>query len=630
MKFHCSKLLRFFASLILIFCFTACYNDTALWRDVNKLRERVTDLETTVNQLNWSIQTLKNLVSALESKVYVESVLPSEEGYTLVFSNGTVAKLRHGTQGQDGQTPIVAAALFNQVYCWTVTYGQTTSWLTDAQGNKLPVCGKDGSDGLAGEPGITPELKIDDEGYWRIRYGASSDFQYLTDSQGKAISAIGPRGEDGKDGADGEDGKDGDSFFQELKDEDDCIRLILTNGQEICLPKASPRLDIFFDSDDDSISCSSGEVVSIGYTLSYGNRQTLVRLLPYEGWEARLEATDETHGRIIVTAPDPVCDGEILVLVSDGGEKTILRSLCFVSGQLQIAKDLYTVDHTASSLQIPIHTDLSYHCELGGASWITLQNPALRSAFHDDTLTLKIQSNPGQVVRKADVKLVNNNGHTIRTIRIWQANGSLNANEIHYSCSDADTLEVDFSGFRQQRISHLMFGQHGIISFDGKIDHIGEKAFYKQRRLISLRLPAQIRSIGDYAFYGCYYLNAFLAPDMLETIGNNAFGSCYVLPSLEFPEGFKSLGDGCFMDDRALSSVYLPATTEKIGSYAFKYCHQLSEVHCLAPEPPVLGQEAFSDNADKLWFYVPSEWLEIYEDNLFWKGFAPYLTAEEE
>ena len=69
--------------------------------------------------------------------------------------------------------------------------------------------GKDGVNGAEGKDGITPYLKVNNEGYWIISYNNAQTFDILADASGNPVYAKGKDGINGTDGKDGADGQDG-------------------------------------------------------------------------------------------------------------------------------------------------------------------------------------------------------------------------------------------------------------------------------------------------------------------------------------------------------------------------------------------------------------------------------------
>lgn len=209
-----------------------CYDDTALWDQIKIHEERISKLETLCNQMNTNISSLQAVVTALQDKDYVTNVAPIKEngkeiGYTITFSKSGSITIYHGNDGEngkdgadgkDGSTPVIGVRMASDgLYCWTID----GDWLLDADGNWVPMTGKDGTDG------ITPQLKIEED-YWYISYDNGQTWNLL----GKAV------GESGKDGADGADGENGDSFFKSVTQDEENVYITLADGTEFVLPKA--------------------------------------------------------------------------------------------------------------------------------------------------------------------------------------------------------------------------------------------------------------------------------------------------------------------------------------------------------------------------------------------------------
>lgn len=171
------------------------YDDDDLWNTVNNLTDRVSSLEALTKQLNSDIAAMQSVISALEKNVYISKVETLTDGYVLYFTDGTTATIKNGTNGINGKdAPVIDVKQDNGIYYWTITVDGETTWLTDDEGNKLPVSGTNGTDGTNGKNGVTPLLKIDNEGYWMVSYDDGVSYTYVLDSNGHKVYAIGPQG----------------------------------------------------------------------------------------------------------------------------------------------------------------------------------------------------------------------------------------------------------------------------------------------------------------------------------------------------------------------------------------------------------------------------------------------------
>ena len=243
---------------------TACqeFDIAGLMDDFNNLKDRVTALEESCEQMNANIVALQTITTALEQKDYVKGTTPiSNEdgeviGYTITFGKGNPITIYHGENGLNGYTPIIGAkADVDGIYYWTLD----GNWLTDGSGNKIKAQGVDGKDGADGQDGvdgkdgadgkdgvdgqdgkdglngtdgkdgvngtdgkdgadgITPRLKIEN-GYWYISYDNGASWSEL----GKAT---------------GENGANGDNIFKSVAQDDSYVYFTMSDGSVITLPK---------------------------------------------------------------------------------------------------------------------------------------------------------------------------------------------------------------------------------------------------------------------------------------------------------------------------------------------------------------------------------------------------------
>ena len=147
------------------------YDDSALNDRLAKLEQRVGAIEEKVKVANEDIKTLKDLVSASTQGKTITEVKKTDEGYDLIFSDKQVISIKHGRNGADGHSPKISVAQENGVYYWQLD-GQ---WLPDAQNKKVRVSGEtgpvgsQGPQGVAGQDGKTPKLRIN-AGKWEVSY----------------------------------------------------------------------------------------------------------------------------------------------------------------------------------------------------------------------------------------------------------------------------------------------------------------------------------------------------------------------------------------------------------------------------------------------------------------------------
>ena len=246
------------------------FDDSAIWEDINSLKERVETLETLCRNMNKDITALKALVKAVETRDYITDVAPITgtdgvvTGYTISFANSDPITINHGMDGDNGQdgqdgqdgedavTPIIGVRQDTDgVYYWTLN----GDWLLDDEGNRIKASGedgedgKDGQDGTDGNPGedgsdgengadgkdgVTPQLKIE-EGIWYVSYDNGGSWHEVG-------PATGEQGPQGPQGPQGDKGERGDSIFESIDytSSDDYVIFTLADGTSLVVRRTTP------------------------------------------------------------------------------------------------------------------------------------------------------------------------------------------------------------------------------------------------------------------------------------------------------------------------------------------------------------------------------------------------------
>jgi hypothetical protein len=108
-----------------------------------------------------------------------------------------------------------------------------------------------------------------------------------------------------------------------------------------------------------------------------------------------------------------------------------------------------------------------------------------------------------------------------------------------------------------------------VVVIEEGVKTIGNNAFDRCRKLISVSIPNSVTSIGRGAFYGCSMLTSITIPGSVTSIGDYAFASCENLTSITIPASVTSIGSSAFVWCRSLTSITIPASVTSIGSEAF-------------------------------------------------------------
>ena len=129
------------------------------------------------------------------------------------------------------------------------------------------------------------------------------------------------------------------------------------------------------------------------------------------------------------------------------------------------------------------------------------------------------------------------------------------------------------------------------IKLPAGITSIGDSAF-ASTTLTSIELPASLTNIGSCAFEASS-LTLIELPASLTNIGSSAFCGCE-MTSIELPAGISSLGDSAFESCSSLTSIKLSASLTNIGCCAFRNCSSLTSIE-LPAGITSLGDRAFED-----------------------------------
>ena len=374
---------------------TACYDDSALTARLDNHESRIKALEQYCEQMNGNIDAMQKILQRLQDQDYCTGVTRFHDGYGLHFSVSGTIYIYDGKDGNDGHSPKISVKPGDDgILYWTLD----GEWLLDANGQKIPVTGKDGKDGQDGhdgqdgedgEDGITPRLKIENE-YWWLSMDNGQTWTQLVKATGE----------------DGKDGKDGDSFFEKVEETDNAVILTLTGGQTISIPKL-PELELQFDHSSDII-CIAGTICEVPYILRGAIGETLIETLSEGSLRATVAKTSETEGLIRVAIPEEGPDGKVLVFACNNG-RTVFKALTFEEGVFSVSEAVFEFEEDGGEAAFTLSHNVDFEIE-SSASWLSaapadakavtktvliLQAEPMTESFEDriGTITLRSREN---------------------------------------------------------------------------------------------------------------------------------------------------------------------------------------------------------------------------------------------
>ena len=542
------------------------------------------ELQSLCEQMNSDISSMQSIIEALQQKDGITNVVPLNEngkvvGYKLYFEKREPITIYHGkdgtdgndgqdgSDGEDGVTPVVGVEQDTDgIYYWTLN----GDWMKDDNGNKIKaqgVDGSDGQDGTDGTNGVTPQLKIEEDGYWYISYDNGSNWTKL----GKATGA---------------DGTSGDAFFKNVTEDDDYVYLEMQAGNIISVPKHK-KLSITFNETED-IRVLANQTYPIQYTITGATDNTVVKALAQDGFRAVVKSSGNASGVIEVTTPGTILSSEVLVFVSDGEERTIMRSINFVEGVINITDRSYTVPYTGGTVSVQLSTNIDYTIEIPEAdkTWISIA-PTSRAIMRDETIAFNVQQNNNTQLRYSVIKLVDKLGVTSETIQITQRGGS--SQDIYVAT--AGTLEQQINSEDAKILEELKITGH-LNTFDyeflktmpnlktvdlSELSDTSIPASAFNNSLVStVLLPLNLKTISDRAFYNSSITSIYI-PQTVESIGQYAFANTLKLTgNIVIPSKTATIGERAFEYSAFNGTLILEEGVQSIGTAAFAGCSKVT------------------------------------------------------
>ena len=129
------------------------------------------------------------------------------------------------------------------------------------------------------------------------------------------------------------------------------------------------------------------------------------------------------------------------------------------------------------------------------------------------------------------------------------------------------------------------------VTFNGSIGGIGEGAFYGCTSLETVTFKGNVGlesgkgGIGSYAFSYCMSLKTVdfrYSKAKVDMLGACAFSDCIRLSSVKLPSGLKYIYDDAFVNCAALAEIEVPSGTKISGSHVFGYMYKKSGAYVKA------------------------------------------------
>ena len=579
-------------------------------------------------------------------------------------------------EGKDGVTPIIGIKQAEDgFYYWTQKVGENESvWILDINGDKVKATGEDGQTGKTPYIGSNGNWWIGEEDT-QVKATGNNGVDGTTPSigsngnwwVGSSDTGIKVKGEDGKDGITPrlkiEDdnwmlsvdngvtwqnlgkakGDNGDSFFKSVTNDADNLTLELGDGTVVKLPKkqefslALDRVQI-----TGTLPNSSYEIY---YTITGESEQISIETIIPNDWKVVVQKINYRSGKIVVITPSVITDTKILVLVSDGKDRTLMRTITFLEGSVIIEQIEYLVEAMGGIIDVKIQTDIDYNVNIAEEeqTWINCTSKT------QNGFSLKVDINSSETFRQSTVGVVNNEGVVLGEISITQKAATIIHVAIEGTLSTLVSVEelnlsecvritgqldqADFSYLKLAKnlktldladlnvtilpieafyrsalqtiilpkklviISDRAFAQSSItsISIPETVTEIGHSAFSECKQVRGdLVIPNSVKIIKGWAFSSCGFDGNLILGLQLQEIGSNAFAQCKkITGSLVMPVNLTTIGGGAFKSCGGLSELTLNENLISIGDYSFDSCVGFKGNLVIPDKVQTVGQGAF-------------------------------------
>lgn len=592
----------FALAAVLCLALAGCEYDDAEVKDrLDDLEGRVDALEKTVNSLNINVGNLQSLI---DGKLFITAVTENPEGggYTLslVTSDGEASQIVI-KDGEAGAAPAIGVKLDSDgKYYWTLD----GEFITEG-GKKMPVTGDDG---------VTPVFKIEND-TWYVSYDKEATWKECGPATGAA----------------------GDSFFSDVSTSEDgrWVYLTLADGETVLTLEMYKEFGIAFESLPELIM--AGATAEIPFVLTGADDKSVVEAIAKGDWEAEVVMDGTEGGKIVVTAPAESSTGRVIVLLSDGESKTIMKTLTFVSGVMNVTTQSQEAAAVGGTVSFELETDLDYEVVIpdDAKEWLScVETRALRQ----ETLTFSAKANETMEERQAKIELISS-GVVVETLLVYQkANLDPTAFVVKVNVTESsmkNTLilpltgtvdaTVDWGDGKTETVTAVnpqhVYEQEGeyYVTVIGSVTALGnrltktsqsaivrviqwgqlgleslEEAFYNNKGLTQVALPdagafAKVTTVEN-MFYNCTLLTAVpagLFDNLTEvTDVSGLFTNCTALVSV--PDGLldkltkvttvSSFFNGC-SSLRTVPNDFFKSQTEVTASgMIFKGCSSLESV----------------------------------------------------
>lgn len=354
------------------------YDDSALQNDVKNLKSQIEQIQNDIRSLNGQVTGLKETIEQWKKGGYVENIqeLADKTGYTITFVGGKTVTLYHGTKGENGQAPTLKADTDGNFY-----------WAMDGEfilvdGKKVPAA-------------VAPVFSVNADGDLIMTLsGKETNLGHVQGTPGPA----------------------GESLFEKIEPGENTVIFTLKGGETFTIPVAKAFKLVIAQPEQE---VTAGQKLEIAYTVQNGNESTVVDCFAGGNYTAKI-----ADGKVIVTVPDPVADGQVLVWAqNEQGLFSMVKLSFTVKAEIVIITpetSYQTLPAEAGTFDVNLTSNVDVDVKLPeDAAW--LKAVMTKAAY---TLALSFEANAIGQPREAEIDIVRvDNGASVQKIKVIQLAG---------------------------------------------------------------------------------------------------------------------------------------------------------------------------------------------------------------
>ena len=174
---------------------------------------------------------------------------------------------------------------------------------------------------------------------------------------------------------------------------------------------------ITFDQSD--VLILAGGSATVNYTIEGATPTTVVKAFVQNGWSAKVNRKTDDSGEIVVKAPNPIVDEEVVVIVYDGEYRTIMSSINFLTGVITPSVEAIDAPEEGGEFAVTVTSNMNYTVAVPEADQGWLSIVPQTKAMREDRLVVKVSENMG-APRRSVISLLDAAGNLVQEIAVVQ------------------------------------------------------------------------------------------------------------------------------------------------------------------------------------------------------------------